>query len=469
MYGSGFGFGSPKSTLLVRLALFKTKHQRLNLTQAEDISREFQAEFAVELRNDESRANLMLAMVDCYFPASAALDCFKRFSITQSAGRIQEEGVPLLPPDDHPSTALLDPFQQTFGTTLVEWLHDFKGESNIKTPLQNLGKDFGLFMLSLLACSGGSYNKEARILFGCESLPIQDMSKEEQPLGAFLGFSGALWLLFLYWISEGKVWKGASSKGCNYIMTGVIICLGAITALPGGVIAKKGFGTNYAELFGHEPPDWMVKYDVAMVANMGMNARLAVANLNNMFVGGEIVVRSIRSQQGWYRARLLLQMIIMLFISVLCNVAFIESGTLAPVVKDFDSSTKKHIVSVLQNIPNFMLLMMPLMFNSPFSAWRHDKDNFVHFCMLLMILGGLMDGVLTMQTFHGDGRVPSNSTNDGYGMSKDVSLGLSWFVTVFATAALMPMGAALARKLRGTYDNVRALCCNCQCCSNVAD
>lgn len=456
MYGSGFGFGSSKSALVARLEEFKEKNKRLS-DQALIISK-FHEEFDAEIKNSQHKTQLMLAMMDCYFPASAALDFFRRYGRLQGSDDIQAFGetqrlIPRSRAGQDPSYGL-DQSQHEFDKTLSDdWLRGNKNDLKNAKPWRALTSDFGFLILSLLACSGGSYNKEARIMFGFDSLPIQQMTADEQPLGYALGFSGALWLLFLFWIAEGKLWTGASSKGCNYLITGVIVILGAFAALPSGVVSNTGFEVNYADLFGMPPPKWMLEYDIAMLANTGMNARLAVANLHNMMIGGEIIVRSIASTQGWFRVQLIIQLIMTLFLSVLCSIVFVESGTQAPVVKEFDNATKRYITSVIQNIPQFMLLMMTLMFNSPYSAWKHHKkDTLVHCCMIFMILGGLMDGVLAKLTF------------DGYGVTEGVSLGLSWMVTIFASGGFMPMGATLARKFRETYANARAVCCCCGCC-----
>lgn len=455
MYGSGFGFGSEKSKLFHRLMKFKKENLPYQKNEHQ-LAANFRIEFSAELANQHKRVVLMLALMDASLPASAALDFYKKFENTgDEQHNFTTAGFAWAA-----KPVTLDQAQHEFPKTLQDWMGDYRDTLRTKNPLRYLTADIFFLGLSILACSGGSFDKDARILAGYDAIEIREMTKEESPIGRVLGFSGATWLMLLFWMSEGKMWQGCSSKACNYILTGVIVALGAFTALPSGVVSNVGFESNFLDLFDFEPPQWMLEYDVAMAANTLMNARLAVANLHNLLVGGEIIVRSISSTEGWYKVLLIFQLILMLFISVLCNYAFVQYGTEVPVVKDFDSETKKIVSSVFLNIPQFMLLMMTLMFNSPYSAWRQNIGWFAHFCMLFMILGGLMDGVLAKMAL------------DKGEMSEPVKLFLSWGVTVAATAGFMSMGPVLARKFRETYYNIRALCCccgACRCCRGGGD
>jgi hypothetical protein len=413
MYGSGLG----KRALVKKLCKWRSQNNHEN--QSQNLYESFEQEFSLELSDESSRKLLLLALIECCFKEDEALKLTKFDAI-----------IGINPAGNQELDQLLKNWSDELGKISQE---DIASSQNWRSVLTALGQG----VISFGAMWGGSNTKYAPVLVGHKPT---ELSSIDNLLARYalngIGHMGLIWLFILFWISTPSKFP-ANTKCGSIIYTTLAIFIGAVCAFPSGILAGKSIKNNFDDLYGCLPPAAVTNYNIAQAMNIFANATLGAALIQNFLAALQLIITSIRSQSDCTRVFLIIQIVIALALTLLINLAYVESGTELPIIGKTWPKEVLYLLSLLLNLVQLILNLIPLLMKSPYTTWKLHRQTFSRFMMIFMgLFGGVLDGSLCAVTFQ------------GYGVEKDTATILAWITAISTFCSFSVSGPDIANGLR---------------------
>lgn len=420
--------------------------------QKQQAADQFQTHFEVELGRQESRGILATMLVRCCMSTQAANQLIGLSAPPAACDSSSLRAEATLDPDaydfddDVPLLGGESATPYDIETTILKNFLDRFEPHKAGPEDQNWGavlERTAMIGTACFAAMGGTYLKEVITLFDQPPINIQDFPSTswQSILGKFTGYTGYTWLFTLFATSEPG-WIKHEKKAMAIFLTSVCFLIGTATSAPSGIVAGKGFMENFHDITGLQAPEWAKQFYIAQSTNIASNALLAAKVLQMMISSLMFLWKVAGTASGGRLFWMALQILLIIGLSGLSNLAYVQSGTEVPGVSDVTWNPGKWLISAVLNIIQVTMTMLPCLVGSAATTWQLYDDGFARTMQIFIgVVGGLFDGTMTKLTFDA-------LTGGSYSKT---SLILSWAATISASLGFMQYGPDIANKLRAYW------------------